>query len=310
MPSNLSWNDVWNSWNDVWNIAELPARVVFILVLGLFSRWLIHRVINSLAVKASGLQPPKRLLGGKAAEILQRTSSLYNERRAQRAQALASLFKSITTGVISVLVVLMALDQMEFSLAPLLASAGIAGAAIGFGAQTLVRDFISGVFMLIEDQYGVGDVIDMGEAIGTVEGVGLRVTRLRGFDGVLWHVRNGEVIRVGNRTQGWSRLWLEVNVAYDEDLERAERLVKEVIDEVADDEEWRDQIVEKPTVLGVEQVNGVSVTVRVFGRCKAEEQYGVERELRERIKASFDAAGVRVPPPFWPTQPQTPAPPQ
>lgn len=296
------------TWDAAWNYAEAPVRIVFILVLGLLLRMLIHRVINGLSVKAAGLQPPKRLLGGKAAEMLQRSSALYNERRAQRAQALASLFKSITTGVIAVLAILMSLDTLEFSLAPLLASAGIVGAALGFGAQTLVRDFISGVFMLIEDQYGVGDVIDMGEAIGTVEGVGLRVTRLRGFDGILWHVRNGEVIRVGNRTQGWSRLWLEVNVAYDENLDNAEALVNQVIDEVAEDEELGDLIVEKPVVLGVEQVNGVSVTIRVFGRCKAEEQYAIERELRERIKASFDAAGVRVPPPFWPTQPQVPAP--
>lgn len=292
-------------WQSVWEIIELPVRLLFLVVLGLIVRHFLHWLINALAARASGEKPPDKLFGSKALARLLRKherARLRSARAAQRANALASLFKSITTAVVATVVVLVALSELDYNLTPLLASAGVLGAALGFGAQSLVKDFLAGVCMLIEDQYGVGDVVDMGEAVGTVEGVGLRVTRIRGYDGVLWHVRNGEVIRVGNRTQGWSRLWLEATVAYGEDLARVEQLIQKTIDDLVEDEQWRDRILEKPSVLGVDDVNGLSVTFRVFGKCAPEQQYGVQRELRERLKVAFDEAGVKVPPPIWPGQ--------
>ncbi|HZC25860.1 MAG TPA: mechanosensitive ion channel family protein [Actinopolymorphaceae bacterium] len=298
------------TWERFSKLAEVPARVAFLLVLGLVVWLVLRRLIDRVVAQASGLALPKRFLRGRrAAQPAPTGAALYQERRVQRAHALGSLLKSISTAVIGVVIVLMVMQELGFPLGPVLASAGVVGVAIGFGAQNLVKDFISGVFMLLEDQYGIGDVIDMGEATGTVEGVGLRVTRLRDGDGVLWHVRNGEVIRVGNKNQGWSSLVLDVAVAYDEDIARVEELINEVAGEVAADDAWRDKILEAPHVVGVEQVTGQAITVRVIGRCAPNEHFGVKRALRLRLKSRFDTEGIRVPAPVWPGQPSQGEPP-
>jgi small-conductance mechanosensitive channel len=295
----------WN-WSAIWNVADTPVRLICLIVLAFFARWLVHRTIDRLAAQAAGFAPPrlKSPIGGDKAPKFLRTRAAtvrnpYNERRGQRANALASLFKSITTTVVGTIVVLTVLDELGFALAPLLASAGIAGAAIAFGAQNLVKDFLSGVFMLIEDQFGVGDVINMGDVVGTVESVSLRVTRVRDGDGVLWHIRNGEVIRIGNKSQGWSALMLDVAVAYDEDVDRVEELLNEASAAMAEEEEWQEKFIEPPASLGIQQVTSSAVTIRLLGKCVANEQFGVERELRQRIKTVFDREGIKVPPLTW-----------
>lgn len=287
----------WN-WSAIWNVADTPVRLVALIVLAFLARWLVHRTIDRLAAQAAGFVAPKLKSPIKRNNAVA-VRSPYNERRSQRANALASLFKSITTAVVGTIVVLMVLEALGFALGPLLASAGIAGAAIAFGAQNLVKDFISGVFMLVEDQFGVGDVINMGDIVGTVEGVSLRVTRVRDGDGVLWHIRNGEVLRIGNKSQGWSALTLDVAVAYDEDVDRVEELLNEVSAAMAEEDDWRDKFIDPPSSLGIQQVTSTAVTIRMLGRCVANEQFGVERELRQRIKTAFDREGVKVPPPTW-----------
>ncbi|GAB3409157.1 mechanosensitive ion channel family protein [Flindersiella endophytica] len=300
----LALPDDW-TWPKIWAVAETPVRLVGLIVFALLARWLVHRTIDRLAAQAAGFAPPKLknpIKGPNAPKFLRTRAAVrspYNERRGQRANALASLFKSITTAVVGTIVVLMTLDALGFSLGPLLASAGIAGAAIAFGAQNLVKDFLSGVFMLVEDQYGVGDVINMGSVVGTVEGVGLRVTRVRDGEGVLWHIRNGEVIQVGNKSQGWSALTLDVEVAYDEDVDRVEDLLNEVSAAMAKEEDWRDKFIDPPSSLGIQQVTSTAVTIRMLGKCVANQQFGVERELRQRIKTVFDQEEVKVPPPTW-----------
>ena len=206
-----------------WLIGK-PLAIFWLLVLGFLARWLIHKVITRLVAKASnGVLPPK-LTRGPLAEA----ARANQERRAQRALTMGSLLRSIVTGVIAVIVLIMAIAQLGYNIAPLIASAGIIGLALGFGAQSLVKDFLSGIFMIFEDQYGVGDVIDLGEVSGTVEAVTLRVTRLRGIDGTVWYVRNGEILRVGNQSQNWARTVLDVSVGYGEDLARVRRVLKEV----------------------------------------------------------------------------------
>jgi moderate conductance mechanosensitive channel len=191
---------------------------------------------------------------------------------------------------------LMALGTLGINLGPLIAGAGIVGVAVGFGAQNLVRDFLSGIFMLLEDQYGVGDVIDLGAASGAVEGVGLRTTRVRDIDGVLWHVPNGEIRRVGNKSQGWSRAVLDVEVAYSNDLATATRVIKQTADGLwRDDEEFAPLILEEPEVWGVEALSPNGVVVRLVVKTRPLEQWKVERELRARIKAAFEREGVELP---------------
>ena len=202
---------------------------------------------------------------------------------------------SVITGVVFGIAFLMILSELGLDLAPILASAGVAGVALGFGAQSLVKDYLSGIFMLLEDQYGVGDLIDTGEAVGTVEEVTLRITKLRDGSGVAWYVRNGEIIRVANKSQGWSTAIVDLPVAYAEDIERAKQLIAETVHAMYEDDAFAGVLLEQPTVAGVEQITGSTVTIRVIAKTEPNEQWGVQRAIRERVKVAFDAAGVRAP---------------
>src|SRR4029450_6011914 len=155
---------------------------------------------------------------------------------------------------------------------------------VGFGSQNLVRDFISGIFMLMEDQYGVGDVVDAGPATGTVEGVGLPPPRLRDVSGTLWHIPNGEIRRVGNRSQGWALALVDVEVAYSTDLDEATRTMERVAHELYADEQWAARILEQPEVWGVEELGPDGIRVRLVAKTRPLEQWKVARETRGRAQ--------------------------
>jgi moderate conductance mechanosensitive channel len=283
-----------------WLLAK-PAAIVSILAIAFVVRFVLHRLIRRLAHRAAEGTVPGVLAKGKGHKILE-SSPLLSERRKQRADTMASVLRSITTGVVASVAFLMILDVIGLPIGPLLASAGIVGVAVGFGAQTLVKDFLSGIFLILEDQYGVGDLVDTGlGTVGTVEAVGLRVTRLRDGTGIVWYVRNGEILRVGNHSQGWSTGIVDVAVAYTEDVPRVQGVIADTARQMYEDEAWRPKMLEVPTVAGVESVTGTSVTIRVLAKCAPNEHWGVQRELRERIKEAFDREGVRVPPPVFPT---------
>jgi moderate conductance mechanosensitive channel len=214
-------------------------------------------------------------------------------RAEQRIEALASVLGSVATFVVWAIASFMVLGQLGIELGPLIAGAGILGVAIGFGSQALVRDFLSGVFILIEDQFGVGDIVDIdGQTSGTVEAVSLRMTRLRSVDGTLWHVPNGEIRRVGNMSQHWSRALLDMQVAYDTDLDRAHAVIGETARAQWDAD---DAILEEPEVWGVEAFGAHGMTIRLVVKTTPSEQYRVSRELRARLKAAFDAADIEIP---------------
>jgi small conductance mechanosensitive channel len=183
-------------------------------------------------------------------------------------------------------------------LAPVIASAGVLGVALGFGAQNLVKDFIAGIGIILEDQYGVGDVVDLGEASGTVEAVGLRITRLRDVNGVVWYARNGEVLRVGNKSQGYAQVVIDMPVAHDTDLERCRTVMQEVADAMYAEEEWAATLLAEPESLGVEQILAEGVFMRVQVRSTNADQWRVARELRLRLKERLVAEGIRTPPPL------------
>ena len=216
-------------------------------------------------------------------------------RRAQRAKTIGSLLDSIATFVIWIIAALMVLGELHINIGPLIAGAGIVGIAFGFGAQNLVRDFLSGIFMLIEDQYGVGDIIDAGPATGTVESISLRTTRLRDVNGVVWHVPNGQISRIGNKSQQWSRALIDVDVAYDTDLERASGVIKDVADGLHHDETFGPMILEDPEVWGVERLGADGVSIRLVVKTTPSDQFKVARELRARLKTCFDEAGIEIP---------------
>jgi len=264
-------------------VIGLPLALLGLLLLGLVLRWVLHKFIDRVVRQAETGVLPDRM------------SPVASARRAQRAKTMGSLLKSIITGLLFAVIVTMMLSEIGVNIAPIIASAGILGLALGFGAQSLVKDFLSGVFMIFEDQYGVGDVIDVGEATGTVEAVTLRVTRLRDLNGTVWYVPNGEIVRVGNMSQNWSRAVLDVSVGYGEDLARVTRVLREVAHDLWDDEEYGDLIIEEPEVTGVEMLAADSVNLRVLVKTRPLEQWAVAREMRQRIKARFDHEGIEIP---------------
>lgn len=270
-----------------------PLRIVLILLGAVVLRWVLHRAIRTVVDNA--VERADQHERSSIERVLHAATGTNQERRRQRALTLGSILRSVATFTIAAIALLTVMAELGLPLAPLLTSAGIGGIALGFGAQALVKDFLSGIFMIIEDQYGVGDVIDTGEATGTVEEVTLRVTRVRDADGVVWFIRNGEIIRIGNKSQGWALATIDIPVAYDEDPQRVSTLLTEVVDGLAADEAWADKLIETPRVAGVESVSGGTMTMRIFAKTRPGEQFGVPREIRERAKQAFDAAGVRGP---------------
>ncbi len=278
-----------------------PLALIGLALLGVVVRWLLHRMVDRVVRRASvGVLPgrvTRAVMGGRMGDVLARAEATGAGRRVQRAQTMGTLLKSIVTGVVFAVTVTMMLSELGANIGPIIASAGIIGVAFGFGAQSLVKDFLSGIFMIFEDQYGVGDVVDLGEANGTVEAVSLRVTRLRDVNGTVWYVPNGEIVRVGNMSQNWARTVLDVKVGYREDLARIRRVLQDVAHELWEDEAFKAVVIEEPEVWGVEQLGVDGVTVRVTLKTAPLEQWAVAREMRERIKARFDDEGIEIPMP-------------
>ncbi|MCY3949303.1 MAG: mechanosensitive ion channel family protein [Acidimicrobiaceae bacterium] len=290
----------------VW-IVDKPLTVLIILLLAIIARRVVRRAIDHMVERIASDKKhaeedeaartaeegrtwdPERL-AAKMTQLRERT-----ERASQRAKTLGTLFKSIATTIIWAVALMMLLGEFDVNLGPLIAGAGIIGVAVGFGAQSIVRDLLTGVFMLIEDQYGVGDVVDLGDAVGTVESVGLRTTRLRDIAGTVWHVPNGAIARVGNMSQLWARVPLDLDVAYDTDLDEAMAIIKRVADEVWQEQGESTTVLEEPTLSGVQAFGADAVTIRVMLKTEPSEQWATARLMRRRIKAAFDEAGIEIP---------------
>ena len=275
----------------VGRIIQTSARIALIVILALLVRAGIGRMIKRITRSSTENDLP--LLLRPLSERLDiegflQNAGLLSERRRQRAETIGSVLRSIASVAIFALATMLVLGELEINLAPIVASAGVVGVAFGFGAQNLVRDFVSGIFMILEDQYGVGDVIDLGEVSGTVEAVGLRTTRVRDEYGTVWYVRNGEVTRVGNKSQGYARVVLDTPVPTAGDLDRAGRLIKEAADSLWRDEAWSDVVIEEPTLLGIEKLTNEGVVLRLTVKTRPLEQWRVGRELRRRVKELLD----------------------
>ncbi|MCX4823123.1 mechanosensitive ion channel family protein [Streptomyces sp. NBC_01142] len=271
----------WSTW------LNTGLRILLILIIAILLRIAIRRTLTKLIerMNRSAQAVEGTALGGLLVNA---------ERRRQRSEAIGSVLRSVASFVILGTAGLMILGAFQINLAPLLASAGVAGVALGFGARNLVTDFLSGVFMILEDQYGVGDSVDAGVASGEVIEVGLRVTKLRGDNGEIWYVRNGEVKRIGNLSQGWATATVDVMVRSSENLDQVRSVINEVADDLAKAEPWNEQLWGPVEVLGLNEVLLDSMTVRIAAKTMPGKAIGVERELRWRIKLAFDAAGIRI----------------
>jgi small conductance mechanosensitive channel len=277
---------------DVADALSKPIRILVVLL----GAWILVRITRALTRRlVKHLSGSVERIANLRGVSFVDTGPMPQARRQQRAETIGAVVRSVVTIAIWSIAILTVLEILGINLAPLIAGAGIVGVALGFGAQSLVRDFLSGMFMLMEDQFGVGDVIDTGVATGTVEGVSLRTTRVRDIDGVVWHVPNGTIQRVGNKSQQWARAVVDVPVTFEADTAAATEVIRGVTDEVWHDPEFASIILAEPSVLGVESFAPGRVIIRVVVRTRPQEQWRVERALRTRIKAALDDAGIALP---------------
>ncbi len=282
----------WLAW-----LAGRPLTIILIAVLAWLLVRLIRRQIPRTAKAYTTAREAEEARSARKdlSEDQRLARSLRLERSRQRAGTLSGVVASIMSGLVWFVTVLLVLDQVGVSLAPLLAGAGVVGIAIGFGAQQMVKDYLAGIFIIMEDQYGVGDVVDLGEASGTVEQVNLRVTRLRDVNGIVWYVPNGEIRRVGNTSKLWSTALLDIDVSYDTDLDKAGAILQRVASDLRAEDNDKLTMIAEPEFVGVQSFGADGVTLRLMAKTEPSEQWAVARELRRRIKVAFDSEGIDIP---------------
>lgn len=276
-------------------IVSRTLAIALIVVLAVIVRWLLHRTIHRLVEGAADGRVSRALLRRTPRRLRPSTAAAQSARRAQRARTIGSVLRSITSVVVLLIAAVMILAEFGVALGPILASAGIVGIAVGFGAQNLVRDFLSGMFMMLEDQYGVGDLVDLGEAVGTVESIGLRISTVRDVKGTLWYVRNGEILRVGNMSQGYAVAVIDVPLAHTADTTQATDIVTRVATERLALDDMTEIVLEPPQVLGVDTVSVEGVTLRLTAKVSPGQQFVVQRALNAVITDALDEAHVPRP---------------
>ena len=280
-------SDFWTHVID-WVVAK-PVTILVIVVAALVVNSIARRAIDRTVDRVTS-HPSTPTVAGVPPALL--TSRSWAARREARAQTLGTVLRSIASIAVWTVAVFAIFGVLDVNLGPLIAGAGIVGIAIGFGAQSFVKDVVTGIFMLAEDQYGVGDIVDLGEAKGTVEKVSIRSTRLRDVYGVVWYVPNGEIRRVANKSQEWARALLDVTVSYEADVADASRILLETAETVVAEPAWSGDVLEPPEVWGIEDFGPSGVAIRLVIKTRPSAQFNLMRELRGRLKAALDAAGV------------------
>jgi small-conductance mechanosensitive channel len=266
-----------------------------------FRDWFFDHGLRIIAIVALALviTVAARVAVNRFRRKLEGSASLTQELNLQRATTLTQALSTAVVVIIWVLAILMALGEFNFNLGPLLASAGVAGVALGFGAQSLVKDTLSGFFILLENQFGVGDNVELqtpsNKVVGRVESLTLRVTSLRAFDGSLHVVPNGNIVVASNRSRGWARAIVDVRAAYGEDVEHLRQVLEELFEELRADANLREWIHDGPSVLGVERMGHDALVMRIVADTRPSKVMDVERTLRERITRRLAERGIEVP---------------
>ena len=272
-----------------WHVA---IDIVVIVVGALILRWLLLIMLRRSIDRV--------VIGVKKNHNVEQTQELASAplsaaRIVQRTRTLGTVINSVLTVVVLGVAVVAILQVLAVPVLGILGAAGVVAAGLAFGAQNVVKDILNGMFIVFEDQLGIGDVVDLGMATGTVENVGVRITSVRDLDGTLWHVRNGEILRVGNKTQGWARVILDIPVPYHADIDQVKAAILTTANEMAHDPQWRRKIIEAPEIWGIESITAEAVVVRLVMKTRSAEQWEIARELRSRVKRTLDALGVIVP---------------
>lgn len=288
----MDWQAIGAALGSFFHDWRMLLLIVAIVVGAILLRWLlliilrrsIERVVSGVK-KSHNVEQTQELASAplRAARIVQRTRTL------------GTVINSVLTVMVMGTALVLILDVLGVPVLGILGAAGVVAAGLAFGAQNLVKDILNGMFMVFEDQFGIGDVVDLGVASGTVESVGVRITSIRDVNGTLWHVRNGEVLRVGNKSQGWARVIIDLPVPYHADLEAVKDVVLTTAKLLTTDPAWRRKIIENPEIWGVESVTAEALVVRLVIKTRSADQWDVARELRMRVKLALDKFGVSVP---------------
>ncbi|OFP29449.1 mechanosensitive ion channel protein MscS [Corynebacterium sp. HMSC068G04] len=279
-------------------LIDKPIGIALILIVAIIGSWLLRRLITKLAdnsIKKGKLSSPlsPRKAHRTTDKVLEKTQEA---RRTSRIQTLAGVGRSAVAIFVWVWAVLAILDKLGVNVAPLVASAGVVGVALGFGAQALVKDFLSGIFMLMEDQYGIGDTIDLGNGVfGDVESISLRITTVRDIDGALWYVRNGEILQVANHSDRYSVARVQVPIALSNDPTRAVDVITTAAEEAARDSDIKDFILATPTVNGMSGLEVDHMSYRVSVKTLPGKQWDVQRAMQAKILTAMHAEGITTP---------------
>jgi moderate conductance mechanosensitive channel len=288
-----------DSWPD-WIVAILDflttfsgvARALGILIAGIILLWLVRRVINRVVDRV--VSEVKKSEGVEDTQALQ-ASPVEALRQVQRARTLGTVLNAFAGWTIWIVAAVMMLTELGVAVTPLVASLGILGAALGFGAQSLVKDMLNGLFMVFEDQLGVGDIVNLGTVTGVVERVGIRITEVRDPDGTVWYIRNGEILQVGNYSQDWARIILDIPVPYSLDVDEAQEALLAAAKQFATSPEWRRKVLEDPEMWGIESISHEALLVRLTVKVRAGEQFVLKRALHRFVKDALDIRGIDIP---------------
>lgn len=283
--------DFWYSLGEWIDSSPTLWRILVILLVTVIINWIL-RVLITRAVKqvVAGVTKSQEYSDNQSRRII----TPISPRAIQRTLTLGSIGRNVITLTVSTIASIMILAELGVHIAAVLASAGVIGAGLAFGAQNIVKDFLNGIFMAAEDQLGVGDYITVGEISGTVEDVGLRVTQVRAFDGTLWFIRNGEILMLGNVSQGWGRAIIDITVDADADIAQVESAALTCVARLTNNPEFSEVITGEPEVLGLESVFGDRATVRLTLQTRAVSQWAVQRELRAIVKVHFAELGISL----------------
>src|SRR5690554_1539035 len=289
----FDWTAFWaglGSFLDTW---QVPFKVVLIIIGALILNWALRIAIRRTVERVVTGAKKRHRVDDTQALI---ASPLAAARIVQRTRALGTVFNSAVTAIISIIVVLLLVSIVfpNATAAFAIVSAAI-GAGLGFGAQNIVKDVLNGIFMVAEDQLGVGDIADLGEATGTVEEVGLRITKVRSVDGTLWFVRNGEILRVGDFSHDWARVIIDLPAPYTADIASIQEKLLQTANTMANSAAWKSKILEKPEIWGIESVSAEAIVIRLVMKARPSEQWAVARELRLRLKLALDEININLP---------------
>ncbi|MFC6355340.1 mechanosensitive ion channel family protein [Luethyella okanaganae] len=294
----MDWNAFWAgvaAFFDNGNKTPLSVLVTIVIIVALafLVRWILHFVIRRIVRQiVNGVKKNQNVDDTQALVA----SPLAAVRVVQRTRTLGSVLTNIVNVTLFIVVVLMIVNTIDSGILGSFALLTAAvGAGLGFGAQNIVKDALNGLFMVMEDQLGVGDVVDLGPATGVVESVGIRITQIRDVNGTLWFVRNGEILRVGNMSQGWARVIIDLAVPYDTDVDEVQALMLSTATEMAGTGKWRSRILEKPEIWGLESISAEALVIRIVVKTRTSAKDDVARELRTRLKKTLDVFGVQLP---------------